>query len=118
MRISSRSSLWLLLCLLAAGILGGATPPAPAPPAAPSTGTESSAQTDAELDAFLQEQIDTLGIPGVAIAVEKDGARVHSAAFGRAADDRADAGAAGLLQQEPHRDRRHAAGRGWPAAAE
>ncbi len=48
--------------------------------------TRSAAQTYAELDSYLQEQIETLGIPGVAIAVVKDGVPVHSAAFGRADD--------------------------------
>ena len=90
MRMSSWSSLWLLLCLLVAGILAGAAPPLPAPSAvpaaAPEAGTASAAQTYAALDSYLQEQITALGIPGVAVAVVKDGVRVHTAAFGRADD--------------------------------
>ena len=86
MRIISWSSRWLLLCFLAAGILGGATPPAPAPSAAPATGPANPEQAYAALDSFLQEQIDALGIPGAAIAVVQDGVQVHSAAFGRADD--------------------------------
>jgi CubicO group peptidase (beta-lactamase class C family) len=38
------------------------------------------------LDSFLQEQIETLGIPGAAITVVRDGVQVHAAAFGRADD--------------------------------
>ena len=86
MRILSWSSLWLLLCFLAAGILGGATPPAPAPSAAQATGPPNPEQAYAELDAFLQEQIEALGIPGAAVAVVQDGVQVHAAAFGRADD--------------------------------
>ncbi|GAA1114560.1 hypothetical protein GCM10009582_09900 [Arthrobacter flavus] len=41
-------------------------------------------QVYAELDAYLQEQIQDLGIPGAAIAVVKDGVLVHTAAFGHA----------------------------------
>nr|WP_258191018.1 serine hydrolase domain-containing protein [Arthrobacter sp. PAMC25284] len=40
----------------------------------------------AELDSYLQDQIATLGIPGAAIAVVRDGVQVHTAAFGRADD--------------------------------
>lgn len=86
MRISSRTSRWLMLCFLAAGILGGATPPAPAPSAAPTAGPANPEQTYAELDSYLQEQVRTLGLPGAAVAVVKDGVRVHAAAFGRADD--------------------------------
>lgn len=86
MRILSRSSRWILLCFLAAGILGGTTPPAPAPSAAPATGPANPEKAYAELDSFLQEQIRVLGIPGAAVAVVKDGVRVHAAAFGRADD--------------------------------
>ena len=86
MRISSRSVQCLLVCLLAAGSLGGATPPAPAPSAAPRAGPANPEQPYAELDSFLQDQIRTLGVPGAAVAVVKDGVRVHAAAFGRADD--------------------------------
>ena len=71
---------------MAAGILGGATPPTPAPPAAPTTGPLNPEPAYAELDSFLQGQIEALGIPGAAIAVVQDGVRVHAAAFGRADD--------------------------------
>lgn len=84
MRILSRSSRWLLVCFLAACIPGSATPPARAPTAAPATVSSNPEQAYAELNSFLQEQIDTLGIPGAAVAVVKDGERVHTAAFGRA----------------------------------
>ena len=86
MRILSRSAQCLLVCLLAAGSVGGATSPAPAPPAAPATGPANPEKAYAELDSFLQEQIQVLGIPGAAVAVVKDGVRVHAAAFGRADD--------------------------------
>ncbi|MFY9635146.1 MAG: serine hydrolase domain-containing protein [Cellulosimicrobium cellulans] len=86
MRISSRSAQWLLVCVLAVGILGGATPPAPAPSAATATVPADPGHVYAELDSFLQEQIDALGIPGAAVAVVRDGVRVHTAAFGRADD--------------------------------
>ncbi|MGY2743465.1 serine hydrolase domain-containing protein [Arthrobacter sp. UYCu723] len=86
MRTLPWSSLCLLLCLLAAGILGGTTPPAPARSAAPTTEPPNPEQAYAELDSFLQEQIKSLGIPGAAVAVVRDGVRVHAAAFGRADD--------------------------------
>ena len=86
MRILFRSSLSLLLCFLAAGTLGGATPPAPAPSVAPSTVAANPEHAYAYLDSFLQEQIEALGIPGAAVAVVRDGVRVHAAAFGRADD--------------------------------
>ena len=86
MRAIPWSAQCLLLCFLAAGILGGLTPPAPAAYAAPATGPPNPEQVYAELDSFLQEQIGALGIPGAAIAVVRDGVRVHAAAFGRADD--------------------------------
>ena len=85
-RISSRSAQCLLACILAAGILGAATPPTPAPSASPATVPANPGHVYAELDSFLQEQIDALGIPGAAVAVVRDGVRVHTAAFGRADD--------------------------------
>lgn len=86
MRILPRSSLWLLVCFLAAGILGGTTPLASASFAAPITGPLNPGQTYADVDSYLQEQIETLGIPGAAVAVVQDGVQVHAAAFGRADD--------------------------------
>ncbi|ALV40664.1 serine hydrolase [Pseudarthrobacter sulfonivorans] len=86
MRAISWSARCLLLCLLTVGILGGATTPAPAPAGPPATGPASPEQTYDALDTFLREQLDTLGIPGAAIAVVRDGVQVHSAAFGRADD--------------------------------
>lgn len=86
MRIPSWSARCTLVCLLAAGILGGATPPAPAHSAAPATAPANSEPAYAELDSFLHEQIETLGIPGAAVAVVRDGVQVHAAAFGRADD--------------------------------
>lgn len=84
MRTLSWSSLCLLLCFLA--ILGGGAPPAAARSAAPATEPPDPQRVYAALDSFLQEQIETLGIPGAAVAVVQDGVQVHSAAFGRADD--------------------------------
>lgn len=86
MRTFSWSSLWLLLCFLAAGVLGGAAPPAPAPSVAPAVRPANPERASAKLDSFLQEQIQSLGIPGAAFAVVRDGVQVHAAAFGRADD--------------------------------
>ncbi|PTT61401.1 serine hydrolase domain-containing protein [Arthrobacter sp. HMWF013] len=82
MRAISWSSRCLLMCLVAAGILGGTTPPAPAPVAE----TVNREQTYQAVDAFLREQLEALGIPGAAVAVVRDGVQVHSAAFGHADD--------------------------------
>lgn len=38
------------------------------------------------VDRYLQEQLHTIGIPGAAIVIVKDGKQVHEAAFGRADD--------------------------------
>ena len=81
MRTVSGSSRWLLLCLLAMGIFGAATP-SPAPPL--SSETADPEQAYRALDSFLQDQLDAVGIPGAAVAVVRDGVQVHSAAFGRA----------------------------------
>jgi CubicO group peptidase (beta-lactamase class C family) len=62
----------LLLCLLLATLGAAATPPA------------QGGQDYQAVDSFLREHMETLGIPGAAIAVVRDGTRVHSAAFGRA----------------------------------
>ncbi|MDV8149688.1 serine hydrolase domain-containing protein [Arthrobacter sp. B10-11] len=75
-----------LLCLLLASILGGATPPAAASAGTTATEPADPERTYAAVDSFLREQIDTLGIPGAAVAVVRDGRQVHSAAFGRADD--------------------------------
>ncbi|AUI53460.1 serine hydrolase [Arthrobacter crystallopoietes] len=40
----------------------------------------------AAVDDYLQEQMDDVGIPGVAVAIVRDGRQVHQAAFGRADD--------------------------------
>lgn len=85
MRTVFGSSRWLLLCLLAAGMLGLATPEPAAPGTSP-PGPATSGQTYEALDDFLQDQLDSLGIPGAAVAVVRDGVQVHSAAFGRADD--------------------------------
>ena len=86
MRAISWSAQCLVLCFLAVGILGGAIMPAPDPADSPPTEPPSPEQTYDALDSFLQEQIETLGIPGAAVAVVRDGVRVHAAAFGRADD--------------------------------
>lgn len=72
MRSISWLSRGLLLCLLLATTLGAATPLA------------QRGQDYQAVDSFLREQLETLGIPGAAIAVVRDGTRVHSAAFGQA----------------------------------
>lgn len=77
---------FLLLCALLAGSLGGATPAAAAPAGSTATEPANPEQTYAAVDDFLREQIETLGIPGAAAAVVRDGRQVHSAAFGRADD--------------------------------
>ncbi|RAX43982.1 serine hydrolase [Arthrobacter sp. AQ5-06] len=85
MRTISSSSRWLLVCVLAVGILGAGTP-APAPPDSAKSGPANPGPTYAALDSFLQDQVDAVGIPGAAVAVVVDGAQVHSAAFGSADD--------------------------------
>lgn len=44
------------------------------------------ADTDAAVDAYLQSQVDELGLPGAALAIIRDGAVDHLAAFGEADD--------------------------------
>ena len=115
MRILFWSTPWLLLCFLAAAILGGSTQPALNPSAAPGTGPANAEQTYAGLDSFLQDQIETLGIPGAAVAVVKDGVRVHTAAFGRADESGRPLTAQtpvllASISKDPHRHRRNAAG--------
>ena len=71
---------------MAEGSLRGAIPPAPAPSAAPTAEPLNPEQAYAELESFVQEQNEALGIPGAAIALVRDGVRVHAATFGRADD--------------------------------
>lgn len=82
----SWSARCLLVCCLAVGILGGTTPHAREAGGPPHQVTAHPAQTHDALDSFLREQLDTVGIPGAAVAVVQDGIQVHSAAFGRADD--------------------------------
>ncbi|WP_426225157.1 serine hydrolase domain-containing protein [Pseudarthrobacter sp. DSP2-3-2b1] len=86
MRAISWSSRCLLMCLVAACILGGTTPPSPAPGVPPATETVAPEQPYQAVDAFLREQLEVLGIPGAAVAVVRDGVQVHTAAFGHADD--------------------------------
>lgn len=73
----------------------GAAHQAPAPEAVRAEGTPATSrpgtnfQTQAgfeKLDSYLRDQLDSLGIPGVAVVVVRDGKQVHQAAFGRADD--------------------------------
>ncbi|WP_258805065.1 serine hydrolase domain-containing protein [Pseudarthrobacter sp. NS4] len=79
------SSRCLLLCFLLVGILGSATAPptAAALEAGPAVVPD---QAFEAVDAFVQEQLDAIGLPGAAVVVVQDGVQVHSAAFGRADD--------------------------------
>ncbi|MBE4717312.1 serine hydrolase [Pseudarthrobacter sp. AB1] len=81
MRTMSWSSHCLLLCFLVA--LGSSTPSAAA--AGTATEPDNPEQAYAAVDSFLRDQLETLGIPGAAIAVVRDGRQVHSGAFGDAA---------------------------------
>ncbi|MEW9874131.1 serine hydrolase domain-containing protein [Arthrobacter sp. HS15c] len=83
MRTVSGSSRWLLLCLLAMGILGAATP-SPARPL--SSETADPEQAYRTLDSYLRDQLDAVGIPGAALAVVQHGVTVHTATFGQADD--------------------------------
>ncbi|WP_308113821.1 serine hydrolase domain-containing protein [Arthrobacter sp. ISL-30] len=51
-------------------------PPDPAPP-------DSAFQA---VDTYIQEQLDSMGIPGAAVVIVRDGKQVHAGAFGRADD--------------------------------
>ena len=78
-----RSARLVVSCFLTVGVLGFSMP------AAVTTGVSAAAQATPEqtyeaVDAFLQEQLDAMGLPGAAVVVVKDGVQVHSAAFGRA----------------------------------
>ncbi|WP_309076489.1 serine hydrolase domain-containing protein [Paenarthrobacter sp.] len=86
MRSVSRSSLSLLACLLAATLVGGLGPPAAGNTAIPTEKAEIPRSAYVALDAFLQDQLETLGVPGAAVVVVQHGVQVHSAAFGRADD--------------------------------
>ncbi len=85
MRAISWSSRCLLLCFLAMGVFAGAAP-ITAPAASPYAVSVNPEQTYAAVDSYLREQLQTLGIPGAAVAVVHNGVQVHSAAFGRADD--------------------------------
>ena len=82
MRTMSRSPRCLLVCLLVA--VAGAAPPTAAIATGAATDTAQAQHAYAAVDAFLLDQLETLGIPGAAIAVVRDGRQVHSAAFGKA----------------------------------
>ena len=82
MRTMSRSPRCLLVCLLVA--VAGAAPPTAAIATGAATETAEPQHAYAAVDAFLLDQLETLGIPGAAIAVVRDGRQVHSAAFGKA----------------------------------
>ena len=79
------SSRCLLLCFLVAGLLCGGTPAA-ACTRPVSTDHANPEQTYAAVNTYLREQLETLGIPGAAVAVVRNGTQVHSAAFGQADD--------------------------------
>lgn len=83
-RTISWSPRWFLFCCLVA--LVGATHAATLAtiPATAATETVDPQHAYAAVDAFLLDQLETLGIPGAAIAVVRDGRQVHSAAFGKA----------------------------------
>jgi CubicO group peptidase (beta-lactamase class C family) len=81
-----RSSRFVLSCFLAVGVLGRISMPATDPAGMPATGPATPDKTYEAVDAFLQEQLDAMGLPGAAVVVVKDGVQVHSAAFGRADD--------------------------------
>jgi len=55
-------------------------------PAIPGRDRGSADHAFAAVDAYLQEQIDAMGIPSVSLAIIKDGQAVHQAAFGSADD--------------------------------
>lgn len=85
MRKIPRWSRLVLSCFLAVGVLGLSTPVS-VPAGTPAAGPAIPDQAYEAVDAFLQEQLDAMGLPGAAIVVVKDGVQVHSAAFGRADD--------------------------------
>lgn len=85
MRKIPRWSRLVLSSFLAVGVLGLSTPVA-VPAGTPAAGPAIPDQAYEAVDAFLQEQLDAMGLPGAAVVVVKDGVQVHSAAFGRADD--------------------------------
>ena len=86
MRLFPWSSRCYLVCLLALGLFAGSGMLAPVPPVPPEPPPVASEESFAAVDAFLQEQIDAIGIPGAAVVVVRDGRQVHTAALGRADD--------------------------------
>ena len=83
MRTISRSTRCILAGFLTLGMTATSTPAPLSPPSAARTNPGQAYQA---LDAYLQEQLDDVGIPGAAVAVVQHGVQVHSAAFGRADD--------------------------------
>ena len=83
MRTISRSTRCILAGFLTLGMTATSTPAPPSPLSAARTNPGQAYQA---LDAYLQEQLDDVGIPGAAVAVVQHGVQVHSAAFGRADD--------------------------------
>ncbi|MBT2554556.1 serine hydrolase [Arthrobacter sp. ISL-5] len=91
MRKIPRSSRFFLSCFLTVGIFCGVSTPAAVAAGSPTAGSPPTGPTIPDqayesVDAFLQEQLDAMGLPGAAVVVVKDGVQVHSAAFGRADD--------------------------------
>ncbi|UZX02151.1 beta-lactamase family protein [Arthrobacter sp. CDRTa11] len=85
MRQISWSARCFLSGILAAAALGLGIPAAAIAESAPTQGPHPDQAYDA-LDLFLQDQLDTLDIPGAAVVVVQHGLQVHSAAFGMADD--------------------------------
>ena len=84
MRTISWSVRCLLLCFLVAGLPGGAAPPRTAHQGPTAAQPVNGEQPYSAVDSYLRGQLETLGIPGAAVAVVRDGAQVHAAAFGHA----------------------------------
>jgi CubicO group peptidase (beta-lactamase class C family) len=88
MRAISWSSRRFLSCVLAVVLLGGVNlggvNVAAVGAGVSGTGPAATEQGYEALDRFLQEQIDSIGIPGAAVVVVQHGLQVHSAAFGNA----------------------------------
>lgn len=75
----------LLAALWAASLVLGLALLAPLPGvvAAPEPATD---PTFRAVDSYLQEQLDSIGLPGAAVVIVRDGEQVHQRAFGRADD--------------------------------
>ena len=73
----------LLASFQAACLVVGLGLPAPLAGAAPEAPTATAFRA---VDAYLQEQLDSIGLPGAAVVVVRDGEPVHQRAFGRADD--------------------------------